>query len=751
MDIVKAEAVKATVVKGYPGYTLRDTTGKEMDVPSVLIIKAINNNQITVSNLVINGDKLEMTEKQTSEQVNKTPEQPLQADKQSSSAKLPVSEDINSKMAGLVKKLNSARKVYEQGKDEIMSNYEYDKLYDELKALEESTGILYPNSPTVNVGYEVVSELQKEKHPEPMLSLMKTKDAGQLKAFLGNKAGVLSFKMDGLTVVLKYHGGKLIKAVTRGNGEIGEVVTANAKQFKNLPQTIPFKGDLVLRGEAVIKYSDFERINSTLSSDEQFKNPRNLCSGSVRQLDSSITAARNVNWYCFTYVSSDDTVQHNDVADTFSWLKTLGFGVVDYAVVNSGNLEQVMTGFKQAVENRYDIPADGLVLTYKDRAYGVSLGNTAKAPKHSLAFKWEDALAETVLTNIVYQTGRSGIITPVAIFKAVDLEGSVVARASLHNISILYDTLGNPYVGQKIWVYKANMIIPCIDHADKSTPTSKVTQLYIPEYCPVCDGETEVRQDPVSGVLTLWCTNPDCTAKGNQQLKHFVTRDAMNINGISINTLQKLQELGIVSDFASIYHIRDHQEIANIQGFGWQSFNNMVTSIDASRNVKPANLIYALGIPNVGLSTAKLICKYFNNDLQSVVTADYDVLCNINGVGDTIAQSFTQWFSDNDNVAVFCALYKELNIIKEQVSTDTTLSGLSFCVTGDVYRFPSRRVVKEYIESHGGKLTGSVSRSTSFLITNDTTSGSNKNVAAAQYGIPILTEDQFIEKFSIQI
>lgn len=729
------------------GFKLRDENGLEMDIKCSDIINAMRNNLINIINLSITNDnKLVMKE---DKQKNIVTNEQKHEEVNSVSENVGGSIDDSEKVHQLVKKLNIARKAYYTGEDEIMSNFEYDKLYDELVELEKKTGIVLSNSPTINVGYEVVSNLPKEKHSHPMLSLEKTKDRDALAGFLQGREGVLSWKLDGLTVVLHYENGDLVKGVTRGNGEIGEIITPNVKQFKNVPRHIAFKGKLVLRGEAVIRYSTFDKINASLSvGEEQYKNPRNLCSGSVRQLDSKVTAQRDVEWYCFEVVECEGKTLSKNVDEQFNFVKILGFEVVDYKLVNPSTMGSAVSDFESKVINKsYDIPSDGLVLTFRDKEFGKSLGHTAKSPRHSIAFKWQDETAITRITGIEWQVGKSGVITPVAEFEPVDLEGSTISRASVHNVSILSDLeLG---IGDRVSVYKANLIIPQISDNFDRTATCR-----IPSICPCCGCETEMRQDPRSDVLTLWCPNDDCEAKGNRLLKHFVSRNAMNIDGISGSTLEKLAEAGIITDFASVFRIGNHPEIAHMEGFGATSFYNMVGAIDKARNVKLHNLIYALGIPNVGLQTAKIICKNFNNDLKDTVTASYASLASIEGVGDVIASNFYDYFHTKENVEQFTELLKELNVIKEEVikaDANDPINGKVFCVTGAVYRFPNRDAVKALIESRGGKLTGSVSRSTNYLITNDTTSGSRKNKAAQEYGIPILTEDEFITKFNISI
>lgn len=731
------------------GYKLKDETGKEMEVNIEAIIGAIKANKINILNLRVDeSDKLVVIKKEE-RNTETTKIEPKKVDvkqiKSVASVKYQSSgNDKIDRIHELVNLLNKARYAYEQEDEEIMSNYEYDKLYDELKALEEETGTVLNNSPTVNVGYEVVSDLPKKTHQTPMLSLEKTKERDELIAFLNGREGVLSWKLDGLTVVLTYDNGVLTEAVTRGNGEVGEVVTANAKTFENLPRKIAYTGHLVLRGEATISYADFEAINNSLPvGEEPYKNPRNLCSGSVRQLDSSITAERHVNWTCFNIESYDGNLV-NEVDKQLEAMKMLGFDVVEYEVVNSSNLLEAIDRFEAKIINKeMGRPSDGLVLTYRDKAYGKSLGRTAKAPRHSKAFKWQDETAVTTVTGVEWSVGKSGVITPVIEFVPTDIEGSTVSRASSHNVSIFLDMEFG--IGDEIEVYKANMIIPQVSENLTRSGTCE-----IPGICPCCGCPTEIHEDPKSGVYTLWCMNADCEAKGNRLFKHFVSRDAMNIDGISGSTLETLSEAGIITDLPSIFHLDQHQnEIINMSGFGQKSYINMVTAINNARNVKLANLIYSLAIPNIGLATAKLICKHFNYDLADTVAATYDDLINIEGIGDVIADSFVGYFNDEANLDQFIRLVKELNIIHEEISSDTSMSEVTICVTGDVYIFPNRRAIKDLVESKGGKLTGSVSRSTNYLVTNDTTSGSRKNKAAQEYGIPILTEQEFIDKFNL--
>lgn len=745
------------------GVEIFDRSGKSMKIETSALINALRTGQACIENLS-NTDKVELEKLFDIEHVNSvtptpvktTPNIPTPVKATPSISTTNTSNEQKSadiqRMNELVQELNKARAVYEQGTDEIMSNKEYDDKYDELAALEKKLNTVLANSPTVNVGYEVVSKLDKVQHEKPMLSLAKTKEADELKSWLNGKKGVLSWKLDGLTVVLTYNNGKLVQAVTRGNGTVGEDVTNNAKTFTNLPRQIAYTGKLVLRGEAVIGYSTFNKINATITNeDDKYKNPRNLCSGSVRQLDSSVTAHRNIKWFAFDVVQTGDEKwgfgkSYNEQLNN---LERLGFETVERKLVTQETLDKAIAEFKQSIKN-YDIPSDGLVLAYDDREYGYSLGSTSKFPRHSIAFKWEDGTAITKLKNIAWQVGRSGVITPVAEFEPVELEGTTVNRATLHNMSVLINTLGQPYVGQKIEVYKANMIIPNVLSGEIMEHVPEEICLNAPNYCPCCGEETELKQDATSGVYTLWCNNPNCLARGSRIFKHFVSRDCMNIDGLSSAKLDILAENELIDTFASLYRLQQYEyEITSIDGFGQRSFDKLISAIDKSREVYPANLIFALGIPNVGLSTAKLICNHFDNDIDSIVDADEYELSSIDGIGDTIAQSFCNYFADDTNMENFEDLLTELTVIKPEAKAGTSMTGVTICVTGDVYIFSNRRAIKDLVESLGGKLTGSVSKSTSYLVTNDTTSGSKKNKAAQAYGIPILTEQEFIDKFGL--
>lgn len=646
-------------------------------------------------------------------------------------------EEKMQRMRELVELLNRARRAYEQDDQEIMSNYEYDRLYDELSELERETNTTLASSPTVNVGYEVLSELPKERHERPMLSLDKTKDVGRLREFLGNQKAMISWKLDGLTIVLTYRGGKLEKAVTRGNGEIGEVVTNNARVFKNVPLQIPYQGELVLRGEAVISYKDFEKINEEIGdADARYKNPRNLCSGSVRQLNNEITAKRNVRFYAFTLVRAGGVDFKNSRIYQMQWLKNQGFDVVENHPVTAETIESEVAWFAEHIEKN-EVPSDGLVLVYDDIAYGQSLGATAKFPRDSFAFKWADEIRETTLLSIEWSPSRTGLINPVAIFEPVELEGTTVSRASVHNISIMEELeLG---VGDHITVYKANMIIPQI--ADNLTRSGVKN---IPEVCPVCGGATKISME--NETKTLYCTNPKCQAKHVKSFTLFVSRDAMNIEGLSEATLEKFIMNGYVKDFTDLFHLdRYEEEIKNMDGFGEKSYVNLQTSIRNARTTTLPRLVYSLGIPNIGIANARMICGALGNDPERILNAAVEELAAISGVGDVIAGSFAAYFADEEHRDLFRRLLREVEIPEEEVREDAQkFAGINFVITGSVEHFSNRAEVKEEIEKRGGKVTGGVTSKTNYLINNDVNSTSSKNRKARELGIPIISEEEFI-------
>ena len=648
-----------------------------------------------------------------------------------------MGQSKNERMKELVSLLNKASRAYYQEAQEIMSNYEYDRLYDELKELEDELGITLSNSPTVNVGYEVVSELPKERHESPMLSLDKTKEVEELKNFVGDQKVLISWKMDGLTVVLTYRDGKLYKAVTRGNGEVGEVITNNAKVFKNVPVQIAYQGELILRGEAVIGYKDFEKINQEIEDvDARYKNPRNLCSGSVRQLNNQITAKRNVMFYAFTLVQADGVDFQNSRACQMEWLKSQGFTTVEYYMVTRDTVEDEVAKFSSKISEN-DFPSDGLVLTYDDIAYGRSLGRTAKFPRDSFAFKWQDEIRETVLREIEWSPSRTGLINPVAIFDPVELEGTTVSRASVHNISIMEELeLG---IGDKIEVYKANMIIPQI--AENLTRSGVKD---IPCKCPVCQGETKIRQ--VGNAKALYCMNPECQAKHVKSFALFVSRDALNIEGLSEATLEKFISRGYIHTFADIFHLDQYKEkIQKMEGFGEKSYKKLTESIEKARTTTLPRVIYSLGIAGIGLANAKVICRELKYDVESLLKVSEEDLNEIQGVGEVLAKAFVGYFADAKHVENFRRLLNELTIPEETVTKQQIFEGVNFVITGSVKHFANRGEVKELIESLGGKVTGSVTSKTNYLINNDVTSTSSKNKKANELGIPIISEETFLE------
>lgn len=650
-------------------------------------------------------------------------------------------EDRIQRMKELIPILREAGRAYYQESREIMSNFEYDKLYDELSELEKQTGVILSGSPTRQVGYEVLSELPKETHSAPMLSLDKTKSVDDLKEWLGEKKGLLSWKMDGLTIVLTYEDGKLAKAVTRGNGEVGEVITPNARVFSNIPLNISYKGQLILRGEAVITYSDFERINRSIEDvDAKYKNPRNLCSGSVRQLNSQITAERNVHFEAFFLVKADGIDFHNSRKEQFEWLRDQGFEVVHYEEVTSGDLEKAVEGFGEAVEKN-DIPSDGLVLTYDDIAYGESLGRTAKFPRNSIAFKWKDEIRETRLSYIEWSASRTGLINPVAVFEPVELEGTTVSRASIHNISIMESLeLG---AGDTVTVYKANMIIPQIE---ENLTRSGVRD--IPKICPVCGGKTEIRE--INEVKSLYCTNPDCQAKKIKSFTLFVSRDALNMDGLSEATLEKFIQAGFIHEYRDMFHLEDHRnEIVEMEGFGQKSYDNLIASIKKASYTTLPRLVYGLGIAGIGLANAKMLCRHFDFDFDRMRRAGEEELVAVDGIGAVLAKAWMDYFSSEKNNQAVDRLLGELEIEKEPQENGeeggASLGGLVFVVTGSVEHFSNRKELQALIESKGGKVTGSVTSKTSYLINNDTASSSSKNKKARELGIPVISEEEFLE------
>ena len=639
-------------------------------------------------------------------------------------------------MQNLIVLLNQASKAYYQESREIMPNHEYDRLYDMLEALEKETGVTLSKSPTTRVGYEVLSDLPKEKHPQKMLSLDKTKDVEQLKSWLGDQEGVMSWKLDGLTIVLTYEGGKLVKAVTRGNGKVGEVITANARAFSNLPVSIPFKERLVLRGEAVISYPDFEKINETITDEgAKYKNPRNLCSGSVRQLNSAVTAERHVRFYAFALVSAEG-MEFAKRTEQFEWLAAQGFAVVQHRMVTASNLEVTVRRFADEILDNIN-PSDGLVLSFDDIAYGQSLGTTAKFPRDSIAFKWRDEIKETTLEEIEWSASRTGLINPVAIFEPVELEGTTVSRASVHNISVMRELrLG---IGDRIKVYKANMIIPQI--AENLTGSNSVE---IPSECPVCGSHTQIHNE--NGVQTLMCPNPECLAKQIKSFTHFVSRDAMNIEGLSEMTIEKLIARGMIKELADLFHVEKYRdEIVDMEGFGEKSFANLKNSIEKARNTTVQRFLYSLGIPNIGTANARIIAQHCHNSWQRVQNLSKEELMTIDGIGEVMADAFVGFFANPAKAHIVGDLLKEIHLDEEFEAGGTAFEGITFVITGSLKHYENRDALKAEIEKQGGKVAGSVSAKTGYLINNDLLSQSGKNKKAKELGIKIIDEETIMK------
>ncbi len=653
------------------------------------------------------------------------------------------------RMKQLVKKLDAASYAYYQTDYEIMTNKEYDALYDELVELESKTGIILSNSPTQKVGHTVLSSLQKVQHEYPMLSLDKTKEPTKLAVFLGDNAGILSWKLDGLMIVLTYKNGELTQAVTRGSGVVGEDITHNAMFFKNIPRKITFMGELMVRGEAVISYSDFNKINEQLPPGEAYKNPRNLCSGTVRQLNSEVSAKRSVNYFVFNLVKGEGMPEFTLKSEGLAWLAELGFDTVEFKKVTAQTVEEAMRNYEKRVA-LHDFATDGLVLTYDDIAYSNSLGATSKFPRDSIAFKWADDVAETKITEVQWNTSRTGLINPVAVFEDVELEGTTVNRASLHNVSVLRNlAIG---IGDVVTVYKANMIIPQI-----SENLTRSNTLEIPKKCPVCSYDTEIVKN-IEGEA-LYCTNPNCKAQLIRSLTHFTSRDAMNVEGLSVNTLEKFVEKGFIGDYTDIYELEKHkQDICEMEGFGEKSCANLLAAVEASKNTNLVRFIYALGINQVGLSNAKLLCKHFNYDLTAIMNADIPDFIVIEGFGDVISEAVYKYFRNEKNLALIEKARGFLTFaeppkpaqpeaVDDAIDGKRGISGLTFVITGDVEHYKNRNELKDFIESKGGKTTGSVTKKTSYLINNDVNSTSSKNTTAKTLGIPIISEQEFIEMF----
>lgn len=645
--------------------------------------------------------------------------------------------DKKARIKELVEILNKAAKSYYVDAVEIMPNIEYDKLYDELVKLEKETNVVLSNSPTQNVGYETASELPKKAHESPMLSLDKTKSVTELEDWLGDNEALLSWKMDGLTIVLTYRGGELVEAVTRGNGIIGEVITNNAKNFQNVPLKIEYKGELILRGEAVIKYSDFKRINESISdADAKYKNPRNLCSGSVRQLNPAVTRERKVYFNVFNVVKADNIDFENSKAKQFEWAKNEGFDVVEYKFTNRASLANDIAEFESRIADN-DIPSDGLVLLLDDIALGERLGSTAKFPRNAMAFKWSDERQTTKLKYIEWSPSRTGLINPVAVFEPVELEGTTVSRASLHNVSIFEELMLG--VGDEISVYKANMIIPQVYENLTKSNTEKV-----PKICPACGKDTTIKKDNESKVLL--CTNPDCQVKHIKQYALMASRDALNIDGLSESTLEKFLSKGFIKSDSDLFHLdKFKDEIINMDGFGKRSYEKLIAALDEAKNTTVSRFLYSLGISGIGSANAKMIAKYFDNDIDRIISASKDDLLEIEGIGEVLANSIADFFRSEKNIENVESLRKILKFEKEESVGGDKLSGKVCVITGSLQHFSNRNELKEIIEKNGGKVSGSVSSKTNYLINNDTASNSSKNKKAKELGVEIISEEDFLK------
>lgn len=642
-------------------------------------------------------------------------------------------EEKKNRIDELSERLNEASRAYYADGIEIISNYEYDEMYDELLALEDEIGYIRDDSPSINVGYETAAGLPKVVHEYKMLSLNKTKDRDELAAWLGDKEGLLSWKLDGLTVGLTYENGRLVQGVTRGNGIEGELITANVLACRNVPRTIPHKGRVIVRGEAVIKYSDFEKINESIDdTDARYKNPRNLCSGSIRQLNPEVTAERMVNFYAFTLTLSEG-FETGSRREKMEWLKSQGFDVVHYEMVGADNLFDVIDGYEKAIAS-FDIPSDGLVLTLEDAKYAGTLGETAKYPKDSIAFKWRDQQAETVLREIEWSPSRTGLLNPVAVFDPVELEGTTVTRASVHNINIMEELkLG---IGDSIRVFKANMIIPQI-----SDNLTKSGNLEIPGSCPVCGGEARIRDE--DGTRTLHCINPSCMAKQVKKFEHFVSRDALNIEGLSESGLLKLIGVGALSEYADLFKLARYREnIVELEGFGGKSFDNLVASAEKASNTTPARLLYGLGVPGIGVANSNMIARACRNKWSDMEALDEEALKDIDGVGDVMARDYANFFADESNRRIVGDLLEVLSLDESYEAAGTALEGKTFVITGSLEHYANRKDLKAEIEAEGGRVAGSVSANTDYLITNDPNSGSSKNRTARELGVEIITEDE---------
>ena len=648
--------------------------------------------------------------------------------------------DKKARLYELIDILNEAADYYYNKNKEKLSNLEYDKLYDELVLLEEETGIIKADSPSQRVGYSVAEGLEKFTFDTPMLSLDKTKSVDKLAEFLKDKEGILSYKLDGLTVVLTYENGRLINAVTRGNGLVGEVITDNAKHFKNLPIGIPYKERLVIRGEAVISYFDFDKINSLFEQEvDRYKNPRNLCSGTVRALDSSVVAKRGVHFFVFGIVEGLNEL--NTYFERFEYLSNLGFEIVEYSLVDNQSIYKKEEEFSHRVA-AYPYPVDGLVLLFNDIEYGLSLGSTSKFPRNAIAFKWQDENVETTLKEVFWNASRTGRINPIAIFEPIEIEGTTVSRASVHNLSMVKALkLG---IGDKIKVYKANMIIPQI-----SENLTLSDNLSIPKNCPVCDSVLEI--DDNDGIQVLYCRNEDCSAKRIKSFELFVSRDGFNIDGLSTAGLELFIARGYIHEFYDIFNLEQYKsELESLDRMGEKSISNLLVAIEKAKDISLSAFIYSLGIAQIGKSTAKLLAKEYKT-IQALIRADKESLIGIDGIGDVVADGILNYFSNKNNIDVIEKLISVVRIKEVEVKEENNsgIFGKTFVITGKLNHFENRGELQSKIESFGGKVTNSVTKKTDYLINNDVMSNSSKNKKAKDLNIPIIDEEDVLSLFLV--
>lgn len=651
----------------------------------------------------------------------------------------------------LVNELNKYRNAYYNENKSLISDREYDAMFDRLQALEDETGIILSNSPTKTVGFESVSKLNKVKHNHPLLSLGKTTDLKEFEDYFDNRSCILMGKLDGLTCSIIYQNGKFIRAESRGNGEVGEDITHNARMFINLPMEIPYDGELIIDGECIITRTDFDKIN--LRENTEYKNPRNLVSGTVRQLNNEVVKNRNVHfiaWKLFSMINSNgESDLPSEHSDCFEFLEMAGFDVVPYRKYQKTGysdkaIEIEIESLKEEC-NEKQIPIDGIVGMFNDISYGLSLGNTSHHPRHSLAFKFYQEDNETTLEDIEWSTSRTGLINPVAVFEPIEIDGTTVTRATLNNVSIIKELeLG---IGDTITVIKANQIIPKITQNLTRSGTYK-----LPTVCPCCGKEVEIRSD--NGREMMYCINKRCPAILHDKIANFASREGMNIVGISDERLKSLMQHGYITSFRSLYDLSPYRSaIIKIPGWGESSFDNLIEAIEQSRHCNLANVIVALGIPSIGKTAAKMLerhivemTRYNNNTnyLGSFINNainDHD-WSDVPGIGKPTSDAINTYVQENVREISDLAeeLYVEVEEIKEK---NNSLKGATFCITGKLIHFANRNALVEDIESNGGIVVSGVTAKTQFLITNDKTSGSSKNKAAEKYGTRIITEEEY--------